>query len=76
MSQNMTNALPVLYENKENCCGCTACYAICPVGAIAMKPDDEGFLYPAVDGDKCVRCYRCLSVCDFKKAQKAKGYAV
>lgn len=21
---------PVLYENKDECCGCGACYAICP----------------------------------------------
>ena len=26
--------LPVLYERKEECCGCTACYAICPNDAI------------------------------------------
>ena len=23
--------LPELYNNRENCCGCTACYAVCPV---------------------------------------------
>ena len=26
--------LPELYEKKENCCGCSACFASCPVGAI------------------------------------------
>ncbi len=79
MSQNHSNgtadkALPVLFENKENCCGCAACFAICPAGAITMKPDEEGFLYPVVSDVKCIRCYRCLSVCRFKTAQKNKGY--
>lgn len=66
--------LPVLYEKRESCCGCTACFAICPVQAISMLPDEEGFLYPVVDADKCIRCYKCISVCAFKKDQKEKGY--
>ncbi len=67
-------ALPELYENRENCCGCSACYAVCPVGAISMEPDEEGFLYPTVDAEKCIRCYKCLKVCAFKGDQKKKGY--
>ncbi len=59
--------LPELYSDRENCCGCTACYAVCPVQAIVMRPDEEGFLYPVVDAGKCIRCYQCLSVCAFKE---------
>lgn len=59
--------LPVLYEHKELCCGCTACYAICREGAISMEPDEEGFNYPVLDEEKCVRCYICLKVCPIKK---------
>ena len=66
--------LPVLYEKRENCCGCTACFAICPVQAISMLPDEEGFLYPVVDAEKCIRCYKCMSVCAFKEDQQEKGY--
>lgn len=66
--------LPELYEKKENCCGCSACFVSCPVGAIKMQPDEEGFLYPAVDAAKCIRCYQCLKVCVFKADQKSKGY--
>lgn len=66
--------LPELYQNRENCCGCSACYAVCPAEAIFMEPDDEGFLYPAVDVEKCIRCYKCLQVCEFKEDQKNKGY--
>lgn len=62
--------LPVLYENKENCCGCSACYSICPVSAIEMQEDEEGFLYPSVYADKCICCYKCMNVCAFKVDQK------
>lgn len=71
---NSKKPLPMLYEALENCCGCSACYAICPVYAISMEPDEEGFLYPTVDAGKCIRCYRCISVCAFKPDQKKKGY--
>lgn len=73
---NSSKVLPELYENRENCCGCSACYSICPVHAISMEPDEEGFLYPVVDAEKCVRCYRCISVCAFKADQESKGYLV
>lgn len=57
---------PILYDKKEECCGCTACYAICPKQAINMFADDEGFDYPYVNNEKCVKCYLCLTVCPNK----------
>lgn len=57
---------PVIYSRKEECCGCTACYAICPRGAIYMKEDEEGFEYPYIREDKCIKCYMCLEVCPMK----------
>lgn len=68
MSKN-TNPIPILYTRKEECCGCTACYAICPKNAISMQPDEEGFDYPVIDEDKCVRCGMCLKVCPIKAAR-------
>ena len=62
----MQKALPVLYESKALCCGCTACFAICPQGAISMIEDDEGFEYPVINDNKCVRCCLCLRVCPIK----------
>jgi formate hydrogenlyase subunit 6/NADH:ubiquinone oxidoreductase subunit I len=59
-------ALPELYDKRENCCGCSACEAVCPLSAILMLPDEEGFLYPVINLNKCVRCYKCMDVCDFK----------
>lgn len=45
------------------CTGCTACAAICPRDAISMEQDQEGFAYPTVDSEKCIRCGRCTTVC-------------
>ena len=66
------NTIPMLFKNKEECCGCSACYAICPGEAISMVEDEEGFEYPQIDESKCVRCYRCLKVCPFKTAKVAE----
>lgn len=52
--------------NKENCCGCYACYNICPQNCISMIEDNEGFYYPNVDIDKCINCGLCEKVCCFR----------
>ena len=61
---------PELWKRKEECCGCTACYAICPKNAINMVEDEEGFLYPKIDYEKCIGCKMCLNVCPIKKAKR------
>lgn len=48
---------------KDECCGCTACYASCPTKAIEMQPDEEGFFYPHIDDHACIACGKCLRVC-------------
>ena len=53
----------VKIEEKDLCCGCTACYSVCPKNAIKMVRDNEGFLYPEVDREKCVNCGMCKKVC-------------
>lgn len=40
--------------------------------AISMFPDQEGFLYPVVDAQLCIRCYQCVNVCPFKTVDTRK----
>ena len=60
-------------EDKYSCCGCGACEASCPTNAIVISFDEEGFLYPSVERERCVDCGKCLSVCAFR-ADKADPY--
>ncbi len=48
---------------KNLCSGCSACFAVCPKGAIDMRPDEHGFLYPFIDEAKCVSCGLCEKTC-------------
>lgn len=48
---------------KEICSGCSACANVCPVNAISMKPDSEGFIYPDIDFEKCINCGKCRKIC-------------
>lgn len=70
---NKEKKIPILYEEKEECCGCTACYAICSKQAISMQPDEEGFDYPVIDENLCVKCYMCLKVCPIKSKRLISG---
>lgn len=56
----------VLYERKEDCCGCGACVQICPRQAISMGENEYGFIYPAIDEKLCVQCGRCKAVCGYQ----------
>ena len=51
--------------DKSRCCGCSACYAVCPHGAITMKADRLGFRYPEIDMSLCIGCNLCERVCPY-----------
>lgn len=50
-------------QEPSLCTGCTACYNACPTSAIEMKENAEGFLYPKVDYNKCIKCGKCILIC-------------
>ena len=71
----------ITIKNKKDCCGCSACYSICPKSCIEMKADEEGFLYPNVNKDICINCGLCEKVCPIinktsEKKTKQEGYLV
>lgn len=49
--------------SEDVCTGCGACNNCCPVDAIEMLEDQEGFKYPNIDMDKCISCGKCINVC-------------
>lgn len=52
-------------QNKQDCCGCTACASVCAQDAITMTVDEMGFKYPKVDTNRCTNCGLCEKVCAF-----------
>ena len=64
----------VKIEENDLCCGCTACYSACPKNAIRMVRDNEGFLYPEVDREKCVNCGMCKKVCPILNKAKLNEF--
>lgn len=66
---------------KNICTGCGACYNVCSKDAISMVLDDEGFLFPVIDHEKCINCGICLKSCAayhpcYENDKEPKCYAV
>ena len=61
--------------SKEDCCGCELCAQVCPVGAIKLEADLEGFIYPVVDAEKCISCGKCVKKCPALSSGKFEGIA-
>lgn len=53
---NITNNMP-------ECCGCAACANICPVDAIRMEENENGYYHPTIIENKCINCGKCINIC-------------
>lgn len=47
----------------NRCTGCYACVNICPKQCIRMKDNREGFWFPEIDSDICIKCDQCEQHC-------------
>lgn len=54
---------PKILEYNDRCYGCGVCKYVCPVNAISMEINEEGFLYPTVDNNLCIKCEKCVNIC-------------
>lgn len=59
-----------LINKKSSCSGCEACSNICPVNAIEMRLDSEGFTYPSINPILCIGCEACTGVCPMINSQR------
>ena len=66
--------MPTL-ATKEYCTGCAACASICMKGCITMAADENGFLCPVIDAEKCMDCGLCEKTCPVLNPLKKAGKA-
>lgn len=59
----LDNISDIVTNSSIFCTGCSACVYTCPVSAIHMSENEEGFLYPEVDENICTHCGLCRRVC-------------
>lgn len=52
-----------MIQNTNCCVGCGACKNTCPVDAISIGFNENGFYAPFVAESKCVKCGKCIKVC-------------
>lgn len=52
-------------QQNSLCCGCGACKCVCPVGAIQIAKNQNGFWEAVVDETLCIHCGKCKAVCPF-----------
>ena len=52
-----------LLNKHYKCTGCRMCAQICPVKAIDMKENEDGFFEPIINKEKCIKCSLCFKRC-------------
>lgn len=68
-----------IMQQNQLCCGCGACASVCPVNAINICRNDNGFFAAEVNSN-CIGCAKCKKACPFEgrilsaEANNAKLY--
>lgn len=58
--------------NPKECIGCTACAHSCPVGAIKIQKNAEGFFGAVIKDEDCIKCGMCFNVCPVQQGSNAE----
>ena len=58
---------------KSKCTGCYTCANKCPQKCIKMVEDKEGFFYPEIDEEKCIKCNLCEKVCPVMQKKQSNN---
>lgn len=61
--------------DSDLCVGCSACKSVCPVNAIEMEPDKEGFYRPKINDSSCIECGKCERRCPANVKPETVGSA-
>lgn len=63
-------------EHAVTCVGCGNCENVCPVSAVKLHEDEEGFLYPVIQNDICIQCGKCRKACPMYQEQELTHVAL
>ena len=67
--QTAESAVPDrILADHSLCCGCGACKSVCPVSAITVSRNEEGFFRAKADEGQCIGCGKCVRVCPFNRS--------
>lgn len=70
LKENITVPHTIYDLKSEYCSGCGACVNTCPVNALEMGRDPEGYLLPILNNDKCINCGKCVKTCPVINTKK------
>ena len=64
------NSFDAVYSDNSKCSGCGVCHDVCPVNAIVMQEDKNGYKYPDINPDVCLKCGKCRRTCPLSNQEK------